>query len=70
MYVNIEGGSIRELLFSSQNYKILVITLARLSVISIVDSKVITMSAIESSPNSSKWTNAGFHESMLLHIYA
>lgn len=69
IFVNIESGSIRELLFSPQGDQILVITLARLTVISTADSKVIATLAVESSRNTSKWTPAPFHEDLLLEIY-
>lgn len=69
-FVNIEGGSIRELLFSSPGDQILVITLARLTVISIANSKVIATLNVESSREKSKCVTAPFHRDLLLEIYA
>ncbi len=67
-HFNIEGGAIRDLTISADKTRILVYTLARLSLVSLTDGSILAVRPLESQGEESKWINVQSDVDFLLEF--
>jgi hypothetical protein len=67
-HLNIEGGAIRDLAISTDKNRILVYTLARVSLVSLTDASILAVRPAESQAEESKWINVQSDKDILLEL--